>query len=222
MKKILPYIIVSIIVIAFWKIWTSTDNYAWSPKGKELLMLDIALTSIFIYKTLFWLIIGNTLVYSFKQFKKNNYKTLLISLSLITVFYFSAGYLVERKCAYDYYIVFINQSVAEEFNDRPIIEAGYEIGKVINENILDKEMKLRRYAIGGLEKIKYLPATNNLSSILNDRDEMEEFRADAYETLTKFNTRESKSIITSFNQKAKDTIDRNVIKLGEYFLKSSE
>jgi hypothetical protein len=222
MKKILPYIIVSIIVIAFWKIWTSTDNYAWSPKGKELLMLDIALTSIFIYKTLFWLIIGNTLVYSFKQFKKNNYKTLLISLSLITVFYFSAGYLVERKCAYDYYIVFINQSVAEEFNDRPIIEAGYEIGKVINENILDKEMKLRRYAIGGLEKIKYLPATNNLSSILNDRDEMEEFRADAYETLTKFSTRESKSIITSFNQKAKDTIDRNVIKLGEYFLKSSE
>jgi|LakMenE18May11ns_1017448.scaffolds.fasta_scaffold9574590_1 hypothetical protein len=222
MKKILPYIIVSIIVIAFWKIWTSTDNYAWSPEGKELLMLDIALTSIFIYKTLFWLIIGNTLVYSFKQFKKNNYKTLLISLSLITVFYFSAGYLVERKCAYDYYIVFINQSVAEEFNDRPIIEAGYEIGKVINENILDKEMKLRRYAIGGLEKIKYLPATNNLSSILNDRDEMEEFRADAYETLTKFNTRESKSIITSFNQKAKDTIDRNVIKLGEYFLKSSE
>lgn len=222
MKKIFPYIIVSIIVIAFWRIWTSTDNYAWSPEGKELLMLDIALSSIFIYKTLFWLIIANTLVYSFHQFKKNNYKTLLISLSSITVFYFSVGYFVERKCAYDYYIVFINQSVAEEFNDRPIIEAGYEIGKILNENILDKEMKSRLYAFGGFEKLEYFPATKNLSIILNDKTEIEQYRAESYKVLRKFNTSESNKIIIKFNEQAQDTIDKNVIKLGENFLETTE
>ena len=202
--------------------WTSTDNYAWSPEGKELLMLDIALTSIFIYKTLFWLIIANSIIYLFKQIKLRNYRILFISSTLILVFYFGVGKLIERKCAYDYYVVFINQSVAEEFNEWPIIEAGYEIGKVINENILDKEMKSRLYAFGGIEKLEYFPATKNLSIILNDKTEIEQYRAESYKVLRKFNTYESKQIITKFNEQAKDTIDKNVIKLGEYFLKTTE
>lgn len=222
MKKVFPYILISLIVIAFWKIWTSTDNYAWNPEGKELLILDSALTSIFIYKILFWLVIANLLVYCYKLFKTRNYKTLVIYITCILTFYFSVGYIIKKQCAYHYYIVFINQSVAEEFNDIPIIEAGYEIGEIINQNVLDKNMKLRRYAIGGLGKLKYLPSTNNLSIILNDKNEIDEFRADAYETLTKFKTKKSKTIIAKFNLNAKDSADKKVIELGNYFLKSRE
>ena len=62
-KKILPYFLTSISVVGLWWLLTGTDNYAWNPKGKEILMLYIALTSIFYYKTIFWLVIANVAVF---------------------------------------------------------------------------------------------------------------------------------------------------------------
>jgi hypothetical protein len=50
-------------------------------------------------------------------------------------------------------------------------------------------MKYRRYAIGGLGKIHYIPATETLKAILFDRNEQDVFRADAYQTLHCFDTR---------------------------------
>jgi hypothetical protein len=44
--KILPFVLTSLFVVAFWKIWTGTGNYAWNLQGKDLLFLDIALSSI--------------------------------------------------------------------------------------------------------------------------------------------------------------------------------
>jgi hypothetical protein len=216
-KKILPYLLTSIFVVGLWWLFTRTVNYAWFPKGKETLMLDIALISIFYYKTLFWLVISNVTVFAVRQLLRRNYKTTAITVLFAIVFYFLVGQVVDKKCAFHYYSVFHNQSVSEEYIDRPILEAGYQIGQIITENIADKEMKYRRYAIGGLEKIKYKPATPTLTKILLDKSELEVFRADAYEALTTFDTEETRKVLTDFKNQATDSLDKKVIKLGEYF-----
>ena len=219
-KKILPYILTSVLVIGFWKLWTWTDNYAFNPKGKELLMLDIALTSIFIYKTIYWLVFANLTVLTIQKVRVRNYKFAGTIFALIIVFYFTAGMYVNKKCAFHYYSVFINQSTMEEQLTRPILEAGYEIGPIVTENIADKKMKYRRYAIGGLEKIKYKPATPTLTKILLDKSELDVFRADAYKALTAFDTDETRKILTDFKNQATDSLDKKVVELGEFFIKN--
>jgi len=220
-KKILPYILTSLLVIGFWKLWTWTDNYAFSPEGKDLLMLDIALTSIFIYKTLFWLVIANLTVLTIQRLRARNYKVAGTVFSLTLVFYFTARHYVNKKCAFHYYSVFINQSTMEEQLTIPILEAGYQIGPIITENISDKEMKYRRYAIGGLEKIKYKPATPTLTKILLDKSEIDVFRADAYQALTTFDTEEARKTLIDFKNQATDSTDKKVVELGEYFIKNN-
>jgi len=103
---------------------------------------------------------------------------------------------------------------------RPILEAGYNIGPILTEEIVNKEMKYRRYAIGGLEKIKYKPATETLKRILLDKTENEVFRADAFETLHSFDTEETRKILNDFRSQATDTLDKKVIELGDYFIKN--
>ena len=221
LKKILPYILTNLLVVGFWKLGTWTDNYAWNPKGKEVLMLEIALTSIFYYKTLFWLVVCNLTVFVIRQFGNKNYKTTVITAILTTAFYFVVGRFVDKKCAFDYYSVFHNQSVTEEYIQEPILNAGYQIGPILTENIADKGMKYRRYGIGGLEKIKYKPATPILTKILLDKSEIEVFRADAFQTLVAFDTDETRTIVLNFRNKATDSIDKKLIALGDYFIKNN-
>lgn len=217
-KKILPYILTSLLVIGFWKLETWTDNYAFSPQGKELLMLDIALSSIFIYKIMFWLVIANLTVLTVQKLRVKNYKFAGTIFSLTLIIYLTAGQFVNKKCAFHYYSVFINQSTMEGQLTKPILEAGYEIGPILTEKIADKEMKYRRYAIGGLEKIKYKPATPTLTKILLDKSELNEFRADAYEALTTFDTDETRKMLIDFKNQATDSLDKKVVELGEYFI----
>ena len=221
MKRLLPYILTSLLLIGFWKLRTWTDNYAFSPEGKELLMLDIALTSIFIYKTFFWLVIGNLTVFSYQTIRAKNYKVACFICVLIITFYFAVGHFVDRKCAFHYFTVFHNQSVMEEFLESPILEAGYQIGPILTEKIADKTMKYRLYAIGGLEKLDYRPATPILNKILLDKSEKDVFRANAFQALSTFDTDETNKIITKFRQQAVDSLDRKVIELGEYFIKNN-
>jgi hypothetical protein len=220
-KKILPYLLTSLFVVGLWWLFTGTDNYAWNPKGKETLILDIALISIFYYKTLFWLVIANVTVFAFRQLLHKNYKTTAIAALLTIMFYFGVGQIIDKKCAFHYYSIFQNQSVSEEYIDRPILEAGYQIGPIVTENIADKDMKYRRYAIGGLEKIKYIPATPTLTKILLDRSEIDVFRADAYQALTTFDTEETRKILIDFKNQATDSTDNKVVELGEYFIKNN-
>lgn len=218
-KKILPYILTCLLVISFWKLWTWTDNYAFNPHGKELLMLDIALTSIFIYKTIFWLVIANLTVLTIQKYRFRNYKISGIVFSLTLLFYFLAGKYVNKQCASHYYSVFINQSTMEEQLTRPILEAGYQIGPIITENIADKEMKYRLYAIGGLEKLKYKPAIPTLTKILLDKSEIDVIRADSFQALASFDTDETRKIISAFRQQANDTLDKKVIEYADYWTK---
>jgi hypothetical protein len=218
--KILPFVLTSLLVVVFWKIWTGTDNYAWHPQGKELLFLDIALTSIFFYKTIFWLFVANLAVLTVIQLKRKKYKIAGITLLLTIVFYIFAGQYVSKKCAPFYHRVFLCQSIPEGLITRPILEAGYYIGPILTDEISNKEMKYRLYAIGGLKKIKYKPATGTLKLILLDKTENEIFRANAYETLHSFNTDETRRILNNFRSQATDTLDKKVIELGDYFIKN--
>ena len=218
--KILPFVLTSLLVVVFWKIWIGTDNYAWNPQGKELLFLDIALTSIFFYKTIFWLFVANLAVLTVIQLKRKKYKIAGITLLLTIVFYVFAGQYVSKKCAPFYYRVFLCQSIPEGLITRPIEEAGYYIGPILTEEIENKEMKYRRYAIGGLKKIKYKPSTETLKRILLDKTENEIFRADAFETLHSFDTEETRKILNNFRSQVTDTLDKRVIELGDYFIKN--
>jgi hypothetical protein len=220
LKKLLPYILTSLAVIGLWRLFTMTDNYAWSPKGKERLMLDIALTTIFIYKTIFWLVVANLSVFIIKSSFRNRYKPAGIAALIGVTFYFTAGQIVDKNCAFSYYMVFVNQSVAEEYLQDPIKEAGYHIGPILTDKIKNKNMELRRYAIGGLGDIKYKPATETLRQILLDTSEQDYVRADAFVVLTKFNTETANKVLSDFNSSATDTIDRKVIELGHYFLQA--
>ncbi len=219
LKKVLPFLLTSILIIGFWKLWTWTDNYAFNPKGKDLLMLDIALTPIFFYKTIYWLIIGNLTVLTIRQLIKKYYKTTGILTIVILAFYFIIGQMSDKKCASHYYSVFINQSTKEDLLTRPIKEAGYYIGPILTEKIADREMKYRIYAIGGLKEIKYKPATSVLAKILIDKTEYIEFRAAAYEILSYFDTDETRKILNNYREQS-DSIDNKVIELGNYFIKS--
>ena len=219
LKKILPYFLTSFFVVGLWWFLTRTDNYAWNPKGKETLMLDIALISIFYYKTLFWLVVANSTVFIFRQVIRKDYRTTALIFPAIIVFYFLVGNMVDKKCAFYYYSVFHNQSVSEEHIEDPIIEAGYEIGPILNENIADKEMKYRRYGIGGLAKIEYKPAIPTLYKVLLDKSEKDVFRADAFQALSTFDNDESQEMVSTFRQQAKDSLDKNVIKLADYWMK---
>jgi hypothetical protein len=221
-KKIFPYLITSLLVIGFWKMWTWTDNYAWNPKGKELLMLDIALTSIFFYKTIFWLVSANLFVFGLLQLRKKNFKTAGIVVALTLTYHFTVGQIIDKKCAFHYYSVFQNQSVAEGYIVRPIEEAGNEIGPILTEKIEDKEMKSRRYAILGLQKIDYQPATELMGQILFDKSELEVYRADAYETLKTFDNKRANELLNQFKNQAKDSTENKVVELGEYFFENGE
>ena len=219
-KKILPHFLTSILVVGLWWIFTLTDNYAWNPEGKEVLMLDIALTSIFYYKTLFWLVVANLTVFTVKQLLRKNYKATVFTGLFTAIFYFAVGQIVDKKCAFHYYTVFHNQSVTEEYIEEPILNAGYQIGPILTENIADKEMKYRRYAIGGLEKLNYKPAIPTLTKILFDKSELEVFRADAYQALTTFDTEETQKTLIYFKNQAIDSTDQKVVEIGEYFIQN--
>jgi hypothetical protein len=219
-KKILPYFLTSIFVVILWLLYTWTDNYAWNPKGKDVLVLEIALNSIFYYKTLFWLLVANLTVFVIRQLLLKNYKSSAITILLTITFYFVVGHFVDKKCAFHYFTVFNNQSVAEEYIHEPILNAGYQIGPILTENITDKGMKNRRYAIGGLVKINYKPAIPTLAKILFDKSELEVIRAEVYEALTAFDTDETRRILSDFKTQATDTEDNRVVELGEYFVKN--
>lgn len=203
--KIWPYLLASLLVIGFWMLRTSTDNYAWDPQGKETTMLDIALTFLFFHKALFWLVAANLLVLGLLQLTKKNYKTAGVVIVLTCTYYFTLARVIDQKCAFFYYMVFQNQSVSEEYMLRPIEEAGYAIGPLLTGNIADENMKHRRYAILGLQKINYEPATERLGVILFDPSEQDFYRQDAYEALKTFNNERAKKLIEEYENQVIDT-----------------
>ena len=211
LKTILPYLILTTLTIAWWRVATLTSNYAWNPKGKEPLMLDIYLTTIFIYKVLFWLIVGNAGLFAIISSLKGERVISAISAVLTVLIFFVGGQWVNKELAFSYFAVFRNQSVTEEYIERPILNSGYYIGTELTKYIQDKSTDNRRFAISGLGKIKYEPATKTLENILLDATEPDFMRADALMALKSIGTRETEKIVSDFEKSG----DKNVLNLDE-------
>lgn len=208
-KTILPYLILTIVTIVWWKFATLTENFAWNPVGKQLLMLDISLKTIFAYKVVFWLIVGNSALFAFVAYLKHKRKTAVVSGLLALLVYFFGGHWVNKELAFSYFRVFRNQSVSEKFIERPILESGYYIGPELTEYIQEKVVEERRYAISGLGKIKYEPATPTLARILFDVNEPDYIRVDAFVALRSIGTKDTREIIADFEKKG----DQNILDL---------
>ncbi len=219
-KKLLPYFIASILVIGFWLFETAVDNYAWSPTKEELAQITKALTTIFFFKSIFWLTIINAAIFIVQQLGKSRYKTVFLTVILNIAFYIQGSQLINKHCAYPYYVVFINQSVVEWGLHEPIKKAGYQIGPILTKNILDKKMPLRLYAIGGLADINYEPSAKTLQHILFDTSEHADFRAESFVTLESFKSTEANSILTNFKAHAKDSVDKNILDIVKAWSRS--
>jgi hypothetical protein len=204
MKKVIktlwPFLLCSILVLIFWKTSTQTDSYALHPQGKEVLILDLALESIFVYKGLFWLVVVNLIVSAIVQIIRDNRKTCALISVIVVSFYAMATPVVNKACAFEYYKVFLHQSVTEKNIVTPIIEAGSSIGQYLNDYISDTASKYRRYAIDGLGQIKYEPSVPVLKQILFNESEKDYIREDAYAALQKIDSRESTAVILQYNQ----------------------
>jgi len=210
----LPFLISNSVVVVFWSalwIWWIND-YAWYPRGTELEMLHMAFTSIFLYKVFFWLVLTNLIVLAITHMKKKKYKIAGNILFLAILFYALVGLYTNKKCASHWYCVFLNQSVPEESITRPILEAGYSIGPILTEAIMDKDLKFRGYAIIGLTEIKYSPTIEIIGGILLDKTENEIFRKIVYYHLHSFNTKETRKILEDFRRQTVDTLDKEVIR----------
>ena len=205
-RRILPYFILTILTIVWWKFATLTDKYAWNPAGKELLMLDISLTTIFVYKVVFWLIVSNSALFAFIAYLKHKRNTALVSGLLALLVYFFGGHWVNKELAFSYFAVFRNQSVSEEFIDRPILESGYYIGPELTQYIQEKSAEDRRYAISRLGKIKYEAAISTLTTILIDVNEPGYIRADAFVALRSIGTKDAYEVITDFERTGEQNI----------------
>ena len=193
--KILIHFTASLLVIAFWKLNTVTENYAWNPQGKELFMLDIALSSIFFYKTVLWLVMVNLGLVAFRLFRQKNAFIFGIVIVWMAVFYLFTGRMVNKKCAPHYYTVFQNQSVTEEYQSRPLTQAGYHIGPILTEKIADPYWGKRSLAIRHLRESYYTPATETLLEIAKDRSEFMHIRLEAIRTLEYFGNNQAKEIL---------------------------
>jgi len=67
--------------------------------------------------------------------------------------------------------------VTEQYLKEPIVSAGYHIGPHFDRKYWgQKNGNIRRYAIVGIEKIQYKPATLTLAKILFDKSELDIFR----------------------------------------------
>ena len=78
-RRILPYLILSALTIVLWKFETLTDKYAWNPHGKERFLLDISLNTIFAFKVIFWLIVGNGALYAFISYLREKRTLAIVS-----------------------------------------------------------------------------------------------------------------------------------------------
>lgn len=182
-KKSLPYLIISILVLIYWDVMTWVDDYGWNSTSQEKIALKIALRNIFICKITFWVLVANISLFGFLNLIRRKLKTGLIIVVLALIIVVFLAEIVNKITAKSYYVVFINQSVAEEYIERPITEAGYYIGEILVKNISDKQMKNRRYAISGLAEIGYRKAIPVLEKISNDTTEKDYIRKDAIETI---------------------------------------
>ena len=205
-------VLVNLAIFLFCRLNTDEGNYLWYKTNAErkflvsIACMDLMRVQYFIYaNSINIILLGIYFAYYFR-------KRIGLLLSVIGVLIFLGGNkLFQETICEDYYIIFHNQKVSDDFMIEPIKKAGKGIGKYLMEDISDKRSPLRKYAVAGAGEIGYDAATEKISAILYDTNESPDIRGEAYLSLLKINSEKSASYARIFIASVHPIADQEVI-----------
>lgn len=205
-------VLINLAIFLFCKLLTDEGNYLWynTTSERKLLVsvacIDLMRIQYFTYaNSINICLLG---IYSAYYYKKR--MGLIIVLIGVTVF-FGGRKLFEENIYENYYTIFQNQKVSEDFMLEPVKTAGKGIGKYLMKDIQNPRSTLRKHAILGVGEVRYEPATETLNNILHDLNEPYYIRGDAYLALLKMNTERSASYARIFMASAHPSTDEDVM-----------
>jgi hypothetical protein len=206
-------ILINLAIFLFCKLLTDEGNYIWYKTSSDRVLLvsmaslDLMRIRYFIYaNSINFFLMGIYFAYYYR-------KTMgLIIAALGVLIFFGGNKLFEENIIENYYVLFKNQNVPEDFILEPVKSAGKGIGRELMKDVDNKYSPLRKYAIAGLGEIKYEPATDVINNILHDLNENSEIRGEAYLALLKMDTEKSASYARIFIGSIHPIADQGVIK----------
>jgi hypothetical protein len=210
---IILLILINLAIFLFCKLLTDEGNYIWYKTSSERVLLvsmaslDLMRIRYFIYaNSINFFLMGVYFAYYYRKLMG------LVITALGVVIFFGGNKLFEENIIENYYILFKNQNVPEDFILEPVKSAGKGIGKELMRDVTKKYSPLRKYAIAGLGEIKYEAATDTINNILHDLNENSEIRGEAYLALLKMDTEKSASYARIFIGSMHPIADQGVIK----------
>ncbi len=206
-------ILINLAIFLFCKILTDEGNYLWyktDPHKKWLVSLacmDLMRTKYFIYaNSINFFFLGIYFAYYYR-------KTMGVLIALSGVVIFVGGNkLFAEETLNNYYIIFKNQNVPEDFTLEPVKSAGKEIGKFLVKDAQNVISPIRKPAIAGLGEIQYQPSIEILNEILHDLNERPDIRGEAYLALLKMDTEKSASYTRIFIGSIHPVADQETIR----------
>jgi hypothetical protein len=205
-------VLVNLAIFLFCRLHTDDGNFIWyktTPEKKFLVSIaciDLMRIYYFIYaNSINICLLGIYFAYYFR-------KRVGIILLFFGILIYVGGNKVFQEIIYeDYYTIFQNQKVSEDFKLEPVKRAGKGIGKYLMQDIVNTHSSLRKYAIMGVGEIKYNPATETINNILYNTNESPEIRGEAYIALSKINSEKSASYARIFIASAHPIADQEVM-----------
>ena len=205
-------VLINLAIYLFCKLLTDEGNYIWYKTSSERVLLvsmaslDLMRIRYFIYaNSINFFLMGIYFAYYYRKIMG-----LAIAVLGVAIF-FGGNKLFEENIIENYYVLFKNQNVPEDFILEPVKSAGKGIGKELLKDVNNKYSPLRKYAIAGLGEIKYEAAADTINNILHNLDENSEIRGEAYLALLKMNTEKSASYARIFIGSIHPVADQGVI-----------
>ena len=189
---IILLVVINLAIFIFCKIVTSDENFIWYKITAEKATLisyacmDLLRIRYFVFaNSINFFLLGIYFAFNYK-------KSLGLIIAIISIgIYWGGNKLFEKNLIDNYYTIFKNQAVSEDFMLEPIKAAGYGIGSFLMADIKTSYSPHRKYAILGVGEIQFKPAVETLNSILLNPNEKPETRGNAYNALLKINTEKS-------------------------------
>jgi hypothetical protein len=205
-------VLVNLAIFLFCKLLTDEGNYLWystTPERKTLVSIaciDLMRIQYFIYaNSINICLLGIYFAYYYKK------RMGLVIVLIGVIVFFGGRKLFEESIYENYYTIFQNQKVSDDFILEPVKSGGKGMGKYLLNDVNNPRSPLRKYAITGIGLIKYDPATETLNNILHDLNEPGSIRGEAYLALVKMNTERSASYARIFMASAHPSTDQDVM-----------
>jgi len=134
----------------------------------------------------------------------------MVSL-LGAIIFWGGTILFEESSAENYYTIFKHQSVSEDFMLEPVKSGGKLMAKKL-VNDLSTPNPFKKFAIRGLGVLQDESSIPLLNQLLNNAQETDLYRGEAYLALVTMNTEESTRYASLFLEVADPVLDKEVIK----------